>query len=265
MTSLLRASVFPALQNALWRDEGLRSLRSFSHGPTGRLTHCHECLCSKSRGASAIKPSTVYSGSLERGNGARKSRNYVPMDLNELSQRMAGKTVPGELEDEGQQDEWDEEELDELLATHGEVVFSTPNTEQNSQDEDDETEAFALAVAEAANETKAAEIQVLHVKPLVYWTSFFVIVTAFSRPQSNAICKKIKDMAEERFQRVQMAGDKEAVNSWTLLDYGDVVIHIFLPRDREFYNLAEFYGNAKSIPLPFLDSATSPSGSVRDW
>lgn len=45
----------------------------------------------------------------------------------------------------------------------------------------------AVALAEAANDGKGVDILVLHVKPLIYWTRFFVIATAFSRPQLAAI------------------------------------------------------------------------------
>lgn len=44
-----------------------------------------------------------------------------------------------------------------------------------------------MAVAKIASDVKAADIRVLFVKPLVYWTRFFIIGTAFSRPQINAI------------------------------------------------------------------------------
>lgn len=45
----------------------------------------------------------------------------------------------------------------------------------------------AVAMAKVANEVKAGDIKVLFVKPLVYWTRFFIIATAFSRPQIDAI------------------------------------------------------------------------------
>jgi ribosomal silencing factor RsfS len=47
--------------------------------------------------------------------------------------------------------------------------------------------AVAVAMAEVADLTKAADVQVLHVAPFVYWTRVMVLVTAFSRPQVNAI------------------------------------------------------------------------------
>ncbi|KAJ7948912.1 protein Iojap, chloroplastic [Quillaja saponaria] len=116
-------------------------------------------------------------------------------------------------------------------------------------DDDAESLSFAVEMARVANDVKAADIRVLFVKPLVYWTRFFIIATAFSRPQIDAIGSKIRDLAEKKYGKVP-SGDSKP-NSWTLLDFGDVVVHIFLPPQRDFYNLEEFYANATPIELPF--------------
>ncbi|KAI4333339.1 hypothetical protein L6164_018167 [Bauhinia variegata] len=140
---------------------------------------------------------------------------------------------------------------DDLLDKYGEVVFSRKDQKPSSAELDDDAESlsFAVEIARVASEVKAADIRVLFVKPLVYWARFFIIATAFSRPQIDAIGSKIRDLAEKKYGRVP-SGDSKP-NSWTLLDYGDVVVHIFLPPQRAFYNLEEFYGNATSIELPF--------------
>lgn len=151
--------------------------------------------------------------------------------------------------------DWEEEDLDDLFEKYGETVISDPADTGAARDreanDDADSEKFALAIAAAANEVKGADILVLHVKPLVYWTCYFVIATAFSKPQIDAIGKRMRDVAEEGFQRKANGGDRQAPNAWTLLDYGDVVVHLFLPKERAFYNLEEFYGNAESLELPF--------------
>ncbi|KAH7330906.1 hypothetical protein KP509_20G007700 [Ceratopteris richardii] len=148
-------------------------------------------------------------------------------------------------------EELDDEELDALFEEHGEVVVADPNPRPASAEVDDDAKSLALAIAlaEAANDTKAVDILVLHVKPLVYWTRFFVIATAFSRPQLAAIAKKIRDVGSQRF-KMHPTGDSK-LTSWTLLDYGDVVVHVFLPKERAYYNLEEFYGNAPVVELSF--------------
>lgn len=143
--------------------------------------------------------------------------------------------------------------FDDLFDKYGKVVFKRKDQKPRSAEIDDDAESlsFAVAMAKVANEVKAADIKVLFVKPLVYWTQFFIIATAFSLPQINAIRIKMADLAEEKFGKVPNGDSKP--NTWTLLDFGDVVVHIFLPEKRTFYNLEEFYGNAPSIKLPFED------------
>ncbi|XP_068323044.1 protein Iojap, chloroplastic-like [Pyrus communis] len=141
--------------------------------------------------------------------------------------------------------------LDDMFEKYGKVVYSSNDRKSPSTELDDDAESlsFAVAMANVANDVKAGDIKVLFVKPLVYWTRFFIIATAFSCPQSDAIASRIRDMAEEKYGRVP-SGDSKP-NSWTLLDFGDVVIHIFLPPQRAFYNLEEFYANATPVELPF--------------
>ncbi|XAR56881.1 hypothetical protein NMG60_11037514, partial [Bertholletia excelsa] len=141
--------------------------------------------------------------------------------------------------------------FDELFKKCGKVVYKSNDQKPPSEEADDDAESlsFAVALAKVASDVKAADIRVLFVKPLVYWTRFFIIATAFSRPQIDAIRTKIKDLAEQKYGKVA-SGDSKP-NSWTLLDFGDVVVHIFLPQQRELYDLEEFYGNAIPIELPF--------------
>ncbi|KAJ4799625.1 Ribosomal silencing factor RsfS [Rhynchospora pubera] len=153
--------------------------------------------------------------------------------------------------------------IDELLKKYGKVVYTnydtrkptSPPSRSPSTDDDSESLSFAMALANVANDVKAEDIRVLYVKPLVYWTQFFIIVTAFSNPQINAIGSKMRDIGEKQFNKVA-TGDAKP-NAWTLLDFGDVVVHIFLPQQRTFYNLEEFYGNATPIDLPFDTSSKS--------
>ncbi|KAI3456707.1 hypothetical protein Pfo_013370 [Paulownia fortunei] len=143
--------------------------------------------------------------------------------------------------------------FDDLFKKYGKVVFRRNDQKSASTEVDDDAESlsFAVALAKVASDVKAADIRLLFVKPLVYWTRFFIIATAFSRPQIDAIGTKIRDLAETQYGRTA-SGDSKP-NSWTLLDFGDVVVHIFLPQQRAFYNLEEFYANATPIELPFED------------
>ncbi|CAN6926220.1 hypothetical protein F2Q68_00032836 [Brassica cretica] len=146
-----------------------------------------------------------------------------------------------------------DEMFDDLFNKYGKVVYKSDDLKSPTAEVDDDAEslAFAVEMAKVASEVKAGDIKVLFVKPLVYWTRFFIIATAFSRPQIDAIGSRMRDMAEKKYGKVANGDVKP--NAWTLLDFGDVVIHLFLPPQRTFYNLEDFYGNAMSVPLPFED------------
>ncbi|GAB2286647.1 hypothetical protein Dimus_021043 [Dionaea muscipula] len=143
--------------------------------------------------------------------------------------------------------------FDDLFKKYGKVVYRSNDqkTQDAEVDDDAQSLSFAVEMAKVANEVKAADIRVLFVKPLVYWTRFFIVVTGFSHPQIDAIKTKMKDLAEGKFGKIA-SGDSKP-DSWTIVDFGDVVVHIFLPEQRAFYNLEEFYGNATAIELPFED------------
>ncbi|CAD5322884.1 Protein Iojap [Arabidopsis thaliana] len=148
-----------------------------------------------------------------------------------------------------------DEMFDDLFNKYGKVVFRSTDVKSPTAEVDDDAEslAFAVELAKVASDVKAGDIKVLFVKPLVYWTRFFIIATAFSRPQIDAIGSRMRDLAEKKYGKVANGDVKP--NSWTLLDFGDVVIHLFLPPQRTFYNLEDFYGNAMQIELPFEDQS----------
>ncbi|CAI5508420.1 unnamed protein product [Closterium sp. Naga37s-1] len=166
--------------------------------------------------------------------------------------------------DEDEQNDGSEGGINGVVAVSSAVAASRAAEEASSAtprfppDSDEASEAFAVALAVAASDAKGGDIIALDVRPLVYWTQYFVIATAFSRAQMDAIAKRMRDVAESpRFAREQKGGDRGSGESarggsaWTLLDYGDVVVHLFTPKERDYYRLEEFYANAEEVPLPF--------------
>jgi ribosome-associated protein len=121
------------------------------------------------------------------------------------------------------------------------MMMVTENlTESNS-------ESLAFTIATAADDRKAADILVLRLAEISYLTDYFVILTGFSKTQVRAIADSITDKVEKEHQRlpIHLAGISEA--AWVLVDYGDVIVHILLPEEREFYNLEAFWGHAEQI------------------
>ncbi|XP_004488829.1 protein Iojap, chloroplastic [Cicer arietinum] len=205
-------------------------------------------------------PETKYS-SKPRKVFSSLSKNVIPLQrhsINGLSLKKRNSLLSfafgkeakdNSFSDVGEEDT--DEMYDELLNNYGKVVYKRKDQKPASAEIDDDAESlsFAVEMATVASEVKAGDIKVLFVKPLVYWTRFFIIATAFSRPQIDAIGSRIRDRAEKKYGKIPNGDTKP--NSWTLLDFGDVVVHIFLPPQREFYNLEEFYANATAVELPF--------------
>lgn len=109
------------------------------------------------------------------------------------------------------------------------------------------SEQLALELAEAADDKKAADIVLLKVADVSYLTDYFVIATGFSKTQIRAIAEAIEDKITDKFKREPIRVEGKTEGNWILQDYGDVIVHLFLPEDREYYNLEAFWGHAERI------------------
>jgi len=121
---------------------------------------------------------------------------------------------------------------------------------------------LALTIAAAADERKGADIVVLKMAEVSYLADYFVVVTGFSSAQLRAIARSISDQVEIHWQRAPRSIEGQAEGGWILQDYGEVVAHLFLPQQREFYNLEAFWGHAERVALPDFSLASRPSPSL---
>ena len=106
-----------------------------------------------------------------------------------------------------------------------------------------DSKKLAFKIAELALTKKAEDVKVLDLRKLTPIADFFVICTAHSDPQVKAIADAILEGSKELGERVW---HKEGMTqkSWILLDYVDVVVHIFLRDTRTFYGLEKLWGDA---------------------
>jgi ribosome-associated protein len=120
------------------------------------------------------------------------------------------------------------------------------------------TEQLVLTIASAADDRKAADLVVLKVTDVTYLADYFVIATGFSRTQVRAIADSIDKKVEEIYQRLPLQTEGKSDGTWILQDYGEVIVHIFLPEEREFYNLEAFWGHAQRFTLTELTQGLTP-------
>ncbi len=112
------------------------------------------------------------------------------------------------------------------------------------------SEQLSLLAAEAADDRKAGDMLLLKVSEVSFMADYFLIVTGYSRAQLRAIAESIQDKVKEHLNIVPMSTEGAAKGNWVLVDYGDVIVHIMSPDDREFYNLEAFWSHGEVIPLP---------------
>ena len=111
----------------------------------------------------------------------------------------------------------------------------------------DEARGLIMTVAQAAEDRKAVDIVLLRVAEVSYLADYFAIVTGFSNVQVRAISQAIADQVEEEWQRLPLRTQGLSDASWVVMDYGDAIVHILKPQEREFYNLEAFWGHAERI------------------
>jgi ribosome-associated protein len=133
-------------------------------------------------------------------------------------------------------------EARELSPTDGVTKTATPI------DTTDISYRLAMAIAAAAGERKGAEIVLIRVGEVSVLADYFVLVTGFSKVQVRAIANSIEGQVEETFERRPLRSEGMSDGSWVALDYGIVIVHIFMPQEREYYSLEAFWGHAEQIP-----------------
>jgi ribosome-associated protein len=107
-----------------------------------------------------------------------------------------------------------------------------------------------LFAVRAAESKKATDIRVLDLSGITSFADYFVLCTGANQRQVQAISDEVnlqlKQLAGELPLSVEGYGQAE----WVLADYGDLLVHIFSPKAREYYGLERLWRNAKPVEIP---------------
>jgi ribosome-associated protein len=109
-------------------------------------------------------------------------------------------------------------------------------------------ELLARRAAELALEKKCEEVKILDLRGLTSMTDYFVIVTADSDRKAKAAAEHIIDELKVDGERPMHVEGMDSMH-WILLDYIDVVVHVFMPDERSFYDLESLWSEAPVITL----------------
>lgn len=103
----------------------------------------------------------------------------------------------------------------------------------------------------AALDKKAENIRVLCLRPVSDFADYFLICTGSNDRQVQAIADAVQDsLRAEGVRPLHVEGER--VGAWVLVDYGDLVVHVFQPEPRGFYGLERLWSDAPDETARFV-------------
>jgi len=105
---------------------------------------------------------------------------------------------------------------------------------------------LARAAADIAYDKKASDVLLLDIAELTTIADYFVICNGNNTRQIQAISDAIEDELKKQGARM-LHREGIAESGWLILDFGDVIVHIFGPKEREYYRLERLWSEAKTV------------------
>ncbi len=111
----------------------------------------------------------------------------------------------------------------------------------------DSVRELARQIYVAAQNTKGEGLVVLDLRKLTSFTEYVVICSGTSSRQVQAIAENIQKEIKQKFKRIPLGVEGASNGLWVLVDYGDVICHVFNEESRAFYRLEHLWHDAKRV------------------
>jgi ribosome-associated protein len=102
----------------------------------------------------------------------------------------------------------------------------------------------------AAEEKQATDIRVLDLTGITSFADYFVICTGSNQRQVQAISDEVNLRMKRQLGELPINVEGFTQAEWVLADYGDMLVHIFSPKAREYYDLERLWRGAKLVEIP---------------
>lgn len=106
---------------------------------------------------------------------------------------------------------------------------------------------MARHIVDVVEDKKAEDIILLDLRPDAIIADFFVICNGNSDRQLRALAENIRESVKEAFAKLPFSIEGSPESGWILMDYGDVVVHIFMEDKREYYQLEGLWREANVL------------------
>ena len=109
---------------------------------------------------------------------------------------------------------------------------------------------IVLIAAKACDNKKAKDIRLININKVSYLSDWILIAEGLSDVQVRSITNSVEEELKQfaKLEPLRKEGINEA--KWALLDYGDLIVNIFQPEYRKFYDLESFWSNGESLVYP---------------
>ncbi len=131
--------------------------------------------------------------------------------------------------------------------------------EPKAEAKTDHARERALAAARVADETRGTDVHVLDLRGLTDVFDYFVVATGASRRQLHAMADEIEQVMKKQMNDTRRGIEGYEEGRWIVLDYGDVVVHLFDAEAREYWDLEQLWSGCKLVPLPAATAAPGPA------
>ena len=111
----------------------------------------------------------------------------------------------------------------------------------------EEARELAYAVSDVLDEAKGENIVILYIGEICSFTDYFVICTGGSERTLGALAEAVRTKIKRRHQSITAKMEGDAQSGWILLDYGDVILHLFSRDLREYYRLEELWRDGQIL------------------
>ena len=128
-------------------------------------------------------------------------------------------------------------------------MTTSRQTSDKRSDRDDAARRLALTAARVADETRASDVRVLDLRELTEVFDYFVVATGASRRQLHAIADEIEKAVKTELHDRRRGSEGYEEGRWIVIDYGDVMVHLFDSEAREYWDIEQLWSGAKTVPL----------------
>tara|TARA_Y100001968_G_C18791038_1_gene451173 strand:+ start:160 stop:504 length:345 start_codon:yes stop_codon:yes gene_type:complete len=104
--------------------------------------------------------------------------------------------------------------------------------------------------AEACEDKKAQNISIIEISEVSSIADWILVTNGLSDVQVRAIIKSVEDRIEKEASILPIRKEGISDAKWALLDYGELIVNVFQPNERSYYNLEGFWSNGEAILLP---------------